>query len=90
VALEHFGIVPDTPNDADHPISAKARRFTKVPLGSHEPHDLGLFGVHGLRVELVPTLPPALKAIDIFALSSGSSVMPPPSNADVSSHGDPG
>src|SRR6266853_4398767 len=48
VALEHFGVVPDTPNDADHPVSAKARSFTKVPLGPHEPHDLWLFRVHGL------------------------------------------
>jgi hypothetical protein len=33
---------------------------------------------------------PQPRAIDIFALLSGSSVMPPPENAAVSSRGDPG
>jgi hypothetical protein len=43
-----------------------------------------------VAVQFALTLPPALKAIEYFRLSSGRSVVPPPSNAAVSSHGDPG
>ena len=55
VAVEHFGVIADRPDDAHGPVLGEAERLAEIPLRSDQPLDRRLLRlqrlVDGLRAD---------------------------------------